>query len=296
MRSPELLAQLDTTGVQLSIGPFRVRLRSDIAGVRQYLETVYTDFPVTNQTAAHFDIAVVSTAGWRRWMRPQANLIVNGIRPFLPLPAELSGALFEWSLNWCVGDHAHRWVAIHAAVVERDGRAVILSGVSGAGKSTLCAALVVAGWRLLSDEFALVDPQSGLLWPLPRPVSLKNRSIAIIKQRNPAGVFTPERIDIEGATFVHMKPPLASVQQAGEPARPGMIVFPRWIRDAETRLETIPKAHALMRLAHQSFNYNYLGVHGYEAIAGMVGRTDCYTLEYSDLDDVIGRLASARTR
>jgi len=75
-----------------------------------------------------------------------------------------------------------------------------------------------------------------------------------------------------------------------------MIVFPRWTRDAATRLEPIPKAHALMRLAHQSFNYNYLGVPGYEAIAGMVGRTDCYTLEYSDLDDVIGRLASARTR
>jgi len=296
MRSLEPLSQLDTAGVQLSIGPFSVRLRSDIVGVRKYLETVYTDFPITSDTAAHFDIAIVSTAGWRQWMRPQANLVVNGVRPFLPLPEDLSGALFEWSLNWCVGDHAHRWVAIHAAVVERDGQAVILSGVSGAGKSTLCAALVVAGWRLLSDEFALVDPQSGLLSPLPRPVSLKNQSIPILKQRNPSGVFTPERIDIEGATFVHMKPPLASVRQAGEPARPGMIVFPRWTRDAATRLEPIPKAHALMRLAHQSFNYNYLGVPGYEAIAGMVGRTDCYTLEYSDLDDVIGRLASARTR
>ncbi len=129
----------------------------------------------------HFDIAVVASSGLRRWLRPQANLVVNGVRPFLPLPADLSGALFEWSLNWCVGDHAHRWVAVHAAVVERNGRAIILSGVSGAGKSTLCAALVLAGWRLLSDEFALIDPHTGLLSPLPRPVSLKNASIGIIE-------------------------------------------------------------------------------------------------------------------
>jgi HprK-related kinase A len=296
MNAAEPLSRLDTTGVRMSIGPFSVRLRSDIVGVREYLETVYSDFPMSTETGAHFDIAVVATSGLRRWFRRQANLVVNGARPFLPLPAELSGALFEWSLNWCVGDHAHRWVAVHAAVVERDGQAIVLSGISGAGKSTLCAALVVAGWRLLSDEFALIDPETGLLWPLPRPVSLKNASIAILKQRNPDGVFTPERIDIEGARFVHMKPPQASVRRATEPARAGMIVFPRWASGAETRLEPFPKAHALMRLAHQSFNYNYLGVAGYDAVAGLVGRTDCYTLEYSDLDDVIGRLASTRLR
>lgn len=288
------LSQLDTTGVQVSIGPFLVRLRSDISGVRNYLETVYADFPITNDTYGHFDIAVIASGGVRRWLRPQANLVANGVRPFLPLPAELSGALFEWSLNWCVGDHAHRWVAVHAAVVERDGQAIILSGVSGAGKSTLCAALVVAGWRLLSDEFALIDPHTGRLAPLPRPVSLKNASIGIVKQRYPHGVFTPERIDIEGASFVHMKPPIDSVRRATESARPGLVLFPRWVNGAATRMDPIPKAHALMRLTHQSFNYNYLGVQGYEAIAALVGRTDCYTLEYSDLDDVLGRLAARR--
>ena len=60
--------------------------------------------------------------------------------------------------------------------------------------------------------------------------------------------------------------------------------------------EAAPCNIALMRQAHQSFNYNYLGVPGYQAIASMVGRTDCYTLAYTDLDDVIGRLASASVR
>jgi HprK-related kinase A len=110
-------------------------------------------------------------------VRPQANLIVNGERPFHPLPGNLAGAGFEWSLNWCVGNQAHRWVAVHAAVLERNGRTMILSAESGAGKSTLCAALALNGWRLFSDEFALIDPDTGKLTPLPRPISLKNASI-----------------------------------------------------------------------------------------------------------------------
>ena len=45
-----------------------------------------------------------------------------------------------------------------------------------------------------------------------------------------------------------------------------------------------------MRLTDQSFNYNYLGARGYQCVVDLVGRSDCYTLEYSDLDDVLPRL------
>jgi HprK-related kinase A len=287
---PEPLSQLAATGIQVSVGPFLVHLRSELPTVRKYLHALYGDFPMSRAEGGHFDIAIVGSRGPRRWIRPQANLIVNGRRPFLPLPAELAGALFEWSLNWCVGNHAHRWVAIHAAVVERDGRAAILSAVSGSGKSTLCAALVLKGWRLLSDEFALLDPATGMLAPLPRPISLKNASIDVIRQRSDDAVFSPPAIDIEGARFVHMKPPHDSVRRAAEPASPATILFPRWIADRATALEPIPKAHALVRLTDQSFNYNFLGTAGFEAVAAMVGRSRCYTLEYSDLDDALARL------
>jgi HprK-related kinase A len=281
------LDRLQTSGVQVRIGPFLVRVRSDMAGVREYLQTLYADFPMTVGVGGHFDVAVVGTRGVRQFIRPQANLVVNGARPFLPLPGALAGAVFEWSLNWCVGNQAHRWVAIHAAVLERNGRTLILSGESGAGKSTLCAALALYGWRLFSDEFALLDPDTGLLAPLPRPVSLKNASIAIIRERAPNHVFGREGIDIENARFVHMKPPSESVAREQECAAPGWIVLPRWKAGTETRLAPLPKAQALLRLTDQSFNYNYLGAKGYLAIVDAVRRAACYTLEYSDLDDVL---------
>jgi hypothetical protein len=43
-------------------------------------------------------------------------------------------------------------------VLERGGRALLLPAPSGSGKSTLCAGLAFNGWRLLSDELALLDP------------------------------------------------------------------------------------------------------------------------------------------
>jgi len=286
------LACLATSGVQVSVGPFLVRVRSDLTGVREYLSRLYADFPLAAGDGGHFDIAVVASRGVREWVRPQANLIINGERPFHPLPGNLAGAGLEWSLNWCVGNQAHRWVAVHAAVLERNGRTMILSAQSGAGKSTLCAALALQGWRLFSDEFALIDPDTGKLTPLPRPISLKNASIEIIRRRGGDTVFGPEGVDIEGARFVHMKPPSESVRRAREHAAPAWVIVPRWVAGRPTTINPLPKAHALLRLTDQSFNYNYLGAKGFECVAELVRRSDCYTLEYSDLDDVLTRLES----
>ena len=138
-----------------------------------------------------------------------------------PTAANLAGPVLEWGLNYCIGKKAHRFVSVHAAVVEKQGRALILSAPSSSGKSTLCAALVYSGWRLFSDEFALIEPSSGLLFPAPRPVALKEAAIEIIRGRHPDVVYGPEKRDVEGLRFVHARPPSDSVRRAREVAGPG---------------------------------------------------------------------------
>ena len=123
------------------------------------------------------------------------------------------------------------------------------------------------------------------------PVSLKNASIDIIRKRGPEMVFGPEGIDIEDARFVHMKPPLSSVRRASQPATPAVAIFPKWTPGSATSLTHVSRAQVLLRLADQSFNYNYLGVRGFDTIVGLVRRVEGYELEYSDLDDVLPRLA-----
>jgi HprK-related kinase A len=274
----------------LRMGPFLARVRSELPETQEHFARLYSDYERASGDG-HFDVAVVGGGGARRWLRRQAFLVANGFRPFLPLPAGLSGPLVEWGLNWCIGRRTHRWVVLHAAVLERGGRALLLPAQPGAGKSTLCAALAYSGWRFFSDEFALIDPDTHVITPVPRPISLKEASIEIIRRRHPDVVYTRENYDVEKARFVHARPPADSVRRAHETAVPGWIVLPRYVAGSRTTLEAMPRARALMELADQSFNYNYLGIRGFRALEHVVRRSQCYRLEYSDLDDVLPRLA-----
>ena len=84
-----------------------------------------------------------SDAHWlRRHLRPQAILRCDGRVPFKPLPMAQAMPMLEWGLNWVISSHAHDCLVLHAAVVERDGQALVLAADPGSGKSTLCAALV----------------------------------------------------------------------------------------------------------------------------------------------------------
>lgn len=291
--TPEHGPELVGAGVRLEIGPFLVRIRSDVAGVREHLQQLYGDFPVRPGDGAHMDVTVTRGRGLRRMLRPQARLTVNGATPFLPLPATLAGPFVEWGLNWSIGRTVHRWVVLHAAVVERHGRAMIMPAPPGSGKSTLCAALVLAGWRLFSDEFGLMDPATGQISPIPRPISLKNRSIEIIRGRGAGIVMSPEREDIEGARFVHMKAPSESVRRAAETARPAWVVIPKYAAGEKTSFEREPRARTLMALADQSFNYNYLGSEGFTCVTQLIRQCECFSLRYSDLDDALAVLEHA---
>ena len=64
------------------------------------------------------------------------------------------------------------YVFVHAGVVAVGERALVIPGRTHTGKTTLVAALLEAGARYCSDEYAVVDAD-GLVHPYPRPLSLR---------------------------------------------------------------------------------------------------------------------------
>jgi HprK-related kinase A len=282
-----LAAQLASEGLTASVGPFSVRFRSALPTVADYISSHYGPFPVLDQEGCHIAIDVDAAAGFRRFVRRQAVFRGDGVAPFFPLPQDKAPALLEWGFNWCIGRRIHHLVVVHSAVVARDGRAALLPAPPESGKSTLCAALVAHGWRLCSDEFALVDPVTSRIFPLPRPISLKERSIEIIGGRMPGARFGPEVTDVEGTRTRYLAPPAESVALAEAVVRAAWIVVPRYVPEARTAFETVTHARMLAHLADSSYNYNALGPAGFNALVRLADGSTCHKLTYSNLDEAL---------
>lgn len=84
--------------------------------------------------------------------------------------SESSLARFESDFGLHVAGKAEGLVAIHAALLEIGPNVLLIPGSSGRGKSTLSKAALEAGHRVLTDEFALVDPQTGMTKGWGRPI------------------------------------------------------------------------------------------------------------------------------
>lgn len=296
---PELRRQLAGAGVWLRTGPFSLKVQSRIPFVAEGLAELYGQFEVRNvrEAFADFHVSINPPANLRRWLRPQAAFSFDGMQPFKPLPRDQAFPMLEWGLNWCVSTQAHHYLIIHAAVVEKNGLAAILPAPPGSGKSTLAAGLVLSGWRLLSDELTLIDRKTGLIQPLPRPVSLKNQSIDVIRQFAPDAYINRPSHDTVKGTVAHMRPPRDSVLRQHEAARPGWVIFPKWEAGAPAILTPRSQAQTFMFLAQNAFNYSHLGADGFRVGTALIDQTACYDFRYSQLSEAVStfdRLAERR--
>lgn len=242
----DLRKKLAGPGLWIRTGPFSFRVQSSIPSVAQGLAELYGQFEVRSEheNAADFHVVVNSRINLRRWPRWQAEFMLNGVQPFQPLPRDQAFLLLESGLNWGMSTQTEQYLILPAAVVEKNGRAAILIAPVGAGKSTLTAALVLSGWRLLSDEFMLINPATGLIQPLPRPIILKNESISVIREFSKNVYISRISVDSMKNTVAHMRPPRESVRRQHEPVRPGWLIFPQWSSRAATRLTASPENKA----------------------------------------------------
>lgn len=288
----QLRHRLAHAGVNLRTGPVVSRVRSRLRSVQDGMALHYAAHPLEPDEAfADFHVRVRRPAGLRRWIQPQVVFEFDELTPFAPLPGDQGFPMLEWGLNWCVTNHFHQRLTLHAAVVERDGLALILPAPPGSGKSTLCAGLIHRGWRLMSDELTVIDTADLSISAVPRPVSLKNASIEVMKRFAPEAAFGRVVNDTTKGSVAHFRPPLSAVERAHERARAAWVVLPRWQAGAETSLRPLSKGRCLMQLVENAFNYNVHGAAGFETLAALTDQCDAFEFSYSDLEDAAALFA-----
>jgi HprK-related kinase A len=287
----DVLARLRNDGLAISMGPFVASVRSDIPDVGVQIAGMYVNHRIVlSAEFSDFHVEITRPRGLRRWARQQAVFFLDGETPFRPLPIRQAFPMLEWGLNWCISNFAHQFLIVHAAVVERNGLAVMMPGQPGSGKSTLCAALVSRGWRLLSDELALICRKTRRLVPLARPINLKNESIGVIKAFAPDAVLTPDFEDTSKGTVALMRPPSDSVERDRESAPLGWMISPKFEVGLGCELSEETRGRALMHLADSSFNYSLLGEEGFELAASLAESVPGFRLLYGDMARAVEEL------
>lgn len=278
--------------VHLQVGPVGFRVGSAWKQPVRMLADLYAGYPEPGGPC-DFTVRLEPRRPWRKWIRPSVEVGGDYMLPDAsPLALDHGLLAAELGMNLQMALGQKRYLLLHAATVEKGGDALLITGESGAGKSTLAALLGEAGWRLMGDEFALLDPESGMLHPFPRAISLKNGAVDLLSGRVDPARLGPVLANTPKGTIRHLRPNAEAIARMTEPARPALLLFPRFGADLPEAVRPVGSAEAFMRLTQASTNYVALGQPAFLALTGLVGGVAARAIDYPDAQSAL-RLVDA---
>lgn len=166
---------------------------------------------------------------------------------------------------------------IHAAALEKDGRALILPAMPGSGKSTLSLALLREGMGLLSDDmpFLTSNNKTAEVLAFPEDINVCPDSLRFFDEL----AFFSDRTPNERNKFSFPAEKLFP-NALVERATPRLLVFPRIAHTPNSSLERISQTEAFIALLDHSLpplNRRLARAH-FETALNTVAACRCYRL------------------
>lgn len=274
---------------RLALPPFLFDIKTDLPIVAENAKNIYGDCYtelLDENDFVDYRLTVTHSGGIRRFYKPQARFLCDEREPFKPLNANQAYAILEWGMNWTVAAHELQYVIIHSAVLAKGDKAIIFPAPPGSGKSTLTAHLANSGWRLLSDEMALILPKTNQVIPFVRPVCLKNASIGLAKQWFPDNVFSTIARDTHKGDVIHMAPSKQAIEQNTKSASIVGIVYPQYNADEVLNIYPLNMTDTFMQLVHNAFNFTAIGKESFDTVVNLIEQTKNFEIQYNDLNEV----------
>ncbi len=274
------------------IGAVTVCLHCEEARFREPFHRLYQRRFVTGPapSAVHIRVDRVFRA---RPLGRCFRVCVDGEERFLLRKPQAVLPHVEWAINAAVAATLPRYHQLHAGVVARDGFALVLPAQPQCGKSTLTARLISRGWSYLSDEFALIAPDTLCLDPYPKALCIKEGSFEIVDAFCPAAGALPS-YEKSWKGRVRLIDPQALRPHRTPWAVPvGMIVFPRYVARPAPALHPLSRARALFQLLGVCFTFGRYRAATLDVLGGVVERAACFQLESGEIDATCDVLEAA---
>jgi hypothetical protein len=161
---------------------------------------------------------------------------------------------------------------LHAAALERGGKAYVLAGESGHGKSTTTWGLLHHGFRYLSDELSPIDLRSLQVWPYPHALCLKRSP--------PPDYPLPEADVIDLGATRHVPVHALPGALAPGPCAVAALLFVRFREGAGApALRPLSTAEATARLYVNALNLLAHPARGLDAVADVAARIPCFSFD-----------------
>ncbi len=270
----------------ITVGPRTFRIGSDWRAIIDTLVTLYTDYPTAKVSTPDYTVRLEAAGFGRRLIRPSVSIRGDYTLPEA-VPTSLAHGLIaaEMAMNLHIALGERRFLLLHASSAEKDGKVLIMTGESGSGKSTLSALLGSRGWRFMGDEFALVEPATGMIHPFPRPISLKNEAIGVMRALLPGGHFGPVQVATAKGDICHLVPGADAIAAMDIPAKPALILFPQF--GGARAIRPVGTSETFVRLTQASTNYTALGEAGFDALTRLVTSVPACAIDYPDTDTAL---------
>ncbi|MGD2110274.1 MAG: hypothetical protein PVI86_12910 [Phycisphaerae bacterium] len=280
------------THVGYRIGEFDVSVSSEIDTVLTDFAALYEGYPSGEGSEGRALSVGVRRVGNGAWRRERYEIVGDGeaigherrraeVIPFL-----------EWGINWCLISTRAEFLQLHAATMARDGIGVVLAAGSGGGKSTLVAGLVARGWTYLSDEFALLCPETLDAHAFPKAICIKAGAFGIVRELGLR--FVGKRYYVKGlkGRVGYVNPREVDPHRIGDRTRIRLVLFPKYTPGRKPTVSRISRASAAFALASSALNRNAFRDQGVSVLSRVVRSAECFSIDSGSLEGACDRIDS----
>jgi HprK-related kinase A len=266
----------DDTCLRFRIGSISISVRSELAEVLEDFGVLYSGCRGSGTApdrAIHMEVRAS-----KRWAIDGGRYAIlgDGETLFRNLRRDEALPYLEWGINWRVMATRSEYLQLHAATLAHNGRAVVFAGPSGTGKSTLAAGLVARGWSYLSDEFALIDPDTLRVHPFPKALCVKAGSFDLVERLNlPLWRRRHYVKAFKGRVgYISTQDIAPQVETRPRPIR--CVLFPKYAEGGEPHLYPVSRARAAFSLAGYAFNRTVFGDQTVSVLSQVVRGAECF--------------------